>query len=78
MIFKKIYYVWFGGLKGNIENICINFWKEKFLEYEIVEWNEKNFDIEKEIKGNKFLEECYKRKFWVFIFDYIRIKVFYE
>lgn len=38
----------------------------------------KNFDIEKEIKGNKFLEECYKRKLWAFISDYTRIKVLYE
>lgn len=78
MITKKIHYVWFGGPKGNIENICINSWKEKLPEYEIVEWNEKNFDIEKEIKGNKFLEECYKRKLWAFISDYTRIKVLYE
>ena len=78
MIPKKIHYVWFGGPKGNIENICINSWKEKLPEYEIVEWNEKNFDIEKEIKGNKFLEECYKRKLWAFISDYTRIKVLYE
>lgn len=68
--------VWWS--KGNIENICINSWKEKLPEYEIVEWNEKNFDIEKEIKGNKFLEECYKRKLWAFISDYTRIKVLYE
>ncbi|MFN1807398.1 glycosyltransferase [Clostridioides difficile] len=73
-----MHYVWFGGPKGNIENICINSWKEKLPEYEIVEWNEKNFDIEKEIKGNKFLEECYKRKLWAFISDYTRIKVLYE
>ncbi|KPI49296.1 glycosyltransferase [Clostridioides difficile] len=78
MIPKKIHYVWFGGPKGNIENICINSWKEKLPEYEIVEWNEKNFDIDKEIKGNKFLEECYKRKLWAFISDYTRIKVLYE
>ncbi|HBG5344830.1 TPA: glycosyltransferase [Clostridioides difficile] len=78
MIPKKIHYVWFGGPKGNIENICINSWKEKLPEYEIVEWNEKNFDIEKEIRGNKFLEECYKRKLWAFISDYTRIRVLYE
>lgn len=78
MIPKKIHYVWIGGPKGNIENICINSWREKLPEYEIIEWNEKNFDIEKEIKGNKFLEECYKRKLWAFISDFIRVKVLYE
>lgn len=78
MIPKKIHYVWIGGPKGNLENICINSWKEKLPEYEIIEWNEKNFDIEKEIKGKKFLEECYKQKLWAFIADYIRLKVLYE
>ena len=78
MIPKKIHYVWIGGPKGNLENICINSWREKLPEYEIIEWNEKNFDIEKEIAGNKFFEECYKRKLWAFISDYIRIKVLYE
>jgi mannosyltransferase OCH1-like enzyme len=78
LIPKKIHYVWIGGPKGNIENICINSWREKLPEYEIIEWNEKNFDIEKEIKGNKFLEECYSRKLWAFISDFMRIKVLYE
>ena len=78
MIPKKIHYVWIGGAKGNLENICINIWKEKLPGYEIIEWNEKNFDIEKEIKGKKFLEECYKQKLWAFIADYIRLKVLYE
>ncbi|WP_300282802.1 glycosyltransferase [Peptacetobacter sp.] len=78
MIPKKIHYVWIGGPKGNLENICINSWKEKLPEYEIIEWNEKNFDIEKEIKGKKFLEECYKQKLWAFIADYIRLKVLYD
>ena len=78
MIPKKIHYVWIGGAKGNLENICINIWKEKLPSYEIIEWNEKNFDIEKEIKGKKFLEECYRQKLWAFIADYMRLKVLYE
>lgn len=78
MIPKKIHYVWIGGPKGNMENICINSWREKLPDYEIIEWNENNFDIENEIKGKKFLEECYKKKLWAFISDYIRIKVLYE
>jgi mannosyltransferase OCH1-like enzyme len=59
-------------------NICINSWREKLPDYEIIEWNENNFDIEKEIKGKKFLEKCYDKKLWAFISDYIRYKVIYE
>lgn len=78
MIPKKIHYVWIGGPKGNLENICINSWREKLPDYEIIEWNENNFDIEKEIKGKPFLEECYKKQLWAFISDYIRLKALYE
>lgn len=78
MIPKKIHYVWIGGPKGNIENICINSWREKMPDYEIVEWNEHNVDIEKAIKGKKFLEICYEKKLWAFISDYLRIKALYE
>lgn len=78
MIPKIIHYVWIGGPKGNVENICINSWREKLPDYEIMEWNENTMDIESEIKGIRFLEECYKRKIWAFISDYIRIKKLYE
>lgn len=78
MIPKKIHYVWIGGAKGTVENICINSWKEKLPDYEIIEWNEHNVDIEKVIKGKKFLEECYKKKLWAYISDYIRLKSLYE
>lgn len=78
MIPKKIHYVWIGGSKGNLENICINSWREKLPEFEIIEWNEHNFDIENEIEGKPFLQECYKKKLWAFISDYIRLKALYE
>lgn len=76
---KKIHYIWLGkGLKPNIMDICINSWKEKLPEYEIIEWNEENLDFYNEIEKNKFLKECYKRKLWAFLSDYFRIKVLYE
>ena len=30
---------------SKISNICISSWKEKLPEYEIIEWNEQNFDV---------------------------------
>ena len=78
MIEKKIHYVWFGGDKPEKVLKCIESWKNILPEYEIIEWNEKNFDIEKEMKENKFFRECYKRKLWAFVSDYVRVKVLYE
>lgn len=78
MIEKKIHYVWFGNKKPEKVLNCINSWKKILPEYEIIEWNEKSFDVEREIKKNKFFRECYKRKLWAFVSDYIRVKILYE
>lgn len=76
---KKIHYIWLGGApKPNIMDICINSWREKLLDYEIIEWNEKNLNFYEEIERNRFLKECYERKLWAFLSDYFRIKVLYE
>ena len=79
MIPKKIHYIWVGGKpKSNLTNICIRSWKEKLPDYEIIEWNENNLDIDKICKENKFFAECYKRKLWAFVADYLRLKILYE
>ena len=46
MIPKVIHYCWFGGnpLSPMAEE-CIASWREKMPDYEIVEWNESNFDF---------------------------------
>lgn len=46
MIPKKIHYCWFGGNPLPQDALmCIESWKKYFPDYEIIEWNEKNFDM---------------------------------
>lgn len=78
MIEKKIHYIWFGGNKQKEVLRCIESWRKNLPEYEIIEWNENNFDLETEMKECKFLRECYKRKLWAFLSDYVRLKVLYQ
>lgn len=79
MIPKKIHYIWLGGNpKDNLVNICIRSWKEKMPDYEIIEWNEQNLDIEQICRENKYFRECRKRKLWAFMADYLRLKILYE
>ena len=79
MIPKKIHYIWLGkNSYPNLMDICINSWREKLPEYEIIEWNEENLNFYEEIEKNRFLKECYNRKLWAFLSDYFRIKVLYE
>lgn len=79
MIPKKLHYIWLGNnSKPNLMDICINSWREKLPDYEIIEWNEGNLDFENEINNNTFLKECLDRKLWAFLSDYFRMKVLYE
>ena len=51
---KKIHYIWLGkGSKPNIMDICINSWREKLPNYEIIEWNEENLEFYNEIKKTR-------------------------
>lgn len=72
---KKIHYVWVGGNeKPKKIQKCMETWKKKYPEYEIMEWNENNFDI----NSNKYVEAAYKAKKWAFVSDYIRMYAIYN
>ena len=70
MIPKKIHYCWFGGnpLPDNAKK-CIESWKKYCPDYEIVEWNEQNFDI----NSNQYVKEAYESKKYAFVTDYVRL-----
>lgn len=53
---------------------CIESWKKQCPNYEIVEWNEENYDIHK----NKYMEEAYENKKWAFVSDYARLDIIYN
>ena len=56
MIPKKIHDCWFGGNeKSKLAKKCINSWKKYCPDYEIIEWNESNFDVTQ----NDYLKFCY-------------------
>ena len=75
MINKVIHYCWFGGNpKSDLINRCIESWKKYCPDYEIIEWNEKNFDID----SNKFVKEAYEARKWAYVSDYIRAYAIYN
>ncbi len=72
---KKIHYVWVGnGEKSDDIKRCMKTWKKQLSGYEIIEWNEKNFDIQK----SPFAKQAYEQKKWAYVSDYIRACVIYE
>lgn len=72
---KIIHYCWFGGkpLPKSAQK-CIKSWKKFCPNYEIIEWNESNFDVQ----CNAFCREMYDRGKWAFLTDYVRLKVVFE
>ena len=72
---KKIHYCWFGGnQKSDLILKCIDSWKKFMPDYEIIEWNESNFDI----NCNTYVKEAYNSKKWAFVSDYVRLWVIYN
>ena len=54
---KIIHYCWFGeGNKPELLKKCINSWQKYMPDYQIKEWNEKNFDV----KMNRYFIKCIK------------------
>lgn len=75
MIPKKIHYCWFGGNpKPKMAEKCIASWKKFCPDYEIIEWNEENFDVNR----NGYTRMCYEQKKYAFLSDYVRLLVVAE
>lgn len=72
---KIIHYCWFGGKeKPDIVIKCIHSWRVILPDYEIIEWNEKNFNT----NCNKYVSEAYESKKFAFVSDYVRVHALFE
>lgn len=72
---KKIHYCWFGRnpLPESAQK-CIASWRKYLPDYEIIEWNEDNFDV----NSIPYTAEAYEAKKYAFVSDYARFKILYE
>lgn len=75
MIPKVIHYCWFGkNILPEIALKCIDSWKRYCPDYEIIEWNESNYDVNK----HSYLKEAYDAKKWAFVSDCARLDIIYN
>ncbi|MCI6808711.1 MAG: glycosyl transferase [Spirochaetia bacterium] len=75
MIPKKIHYCWFGNNPlPEYSKKCIDSWKKNLPDYEIIEWNETNYDVHK----IPYIAQAYDKKKYAFVSDYVRFDVLYE
>ena len=75
MIPKTIHYCWFGGnpLPEDAHK-CIASWKKYCPDYEIMQWDESNYDVTK----SRYMKEAYAEKKWACVSDYARLDIIYE
>ena len=72
---KIIHYCWIGSAeKPQSVQYCIDSWKKYCPDYEIIEWNENNYDFTK----NQYMREAYEAKKWGFVPDYARLDIIYN
>jgi len=75
MIPKIIHYCWFGrGEMPKLMKKCIKSWKKFCPDWEIVLWNEDNFDVNSTI----WTKQAYEAKKYAFVSDFVRLKALYE
>lgn len=72
---KKIHYCWFGhNEKPELVLKCIESWKKYCPDYEIIEWNEDNIDV----NFCSYSKRAYEEKRWGYVPDPLRFKIIYE
>jgi Mannosyltransferase OCH1 and related enzymes len=68
----QIHYCWFGEKEMSAEDKSyIEGWKRICPEYEIICWNEQNYDVNK----SEYTKRMYKEKKWAFLSDYVRMDI---
>lgn len=75
LIPKTIHYCWFSG-KPIPEPLkkCMESWKKRCPDYEIVRWDEGNYDI----SWNRYMQQAHARQKWGFIPDVARLDILYR
>lgn len=72
---RVIHYCWFGrNPLPERYRLWMESWKKFCPDYEIVEWNEDNYDIH----ANPYMEEAYEAGKWGFVSDYAHLDIIYQ
>lgn len=75
LIPERIHYCWFSGnpIPERLQK-CIDSWKYFCPGYEIIRWDESNYDIHK----HPYMEQAYAHKKWGFVSDFARLDILYQ
>ena len=72
---RVFHYCWFGGNpKPELMERCIASWTRMMPDWDVVEWNDDNYDVGK----NTYMREAYEAGAWAFVSDYARLDIIRE
>jgi len=72
---KVLHYIWLGGGKFTDKmRQCMDTWKKVCPDYQVIEWNETNFDI----NANPWVKLAVEQKNWSLASDIMRAWILYE
>ena len=75
MIPKKIHYCWFSGKPiPDYLKRCMESWNRFCPDYEIIRWDESNYDI----TWNSYMQQAYEAEKWGFVPDIARLDILYR
>jgi len=75
LIPKKLHYFWFGGNELSPLHVkCIESWRKFCPDFEIIEWNEDNYDVYK----YPYMRGAYDAKIWSRVTNCARVDILYE
>jgi hypothetical protein len=75
MIEKIIHYCWFGNNPLPLQaKRCIASWGHYLHDYQIIRWDESNFDVE----SHPFTQKAYQAGRYAFVADYVRMHVLFK
>lgn len=70
-----IHSFWFSGEeKPDLYKKCMDSWYQYCPDFQIIEWNEKNYDMTK----NQYMREAFEHRKWAFVSDFARLDVLYR
>lgn len=72
---RRLHYMWLGKkpLSDHLKS-CIDSWKKYCPNYEIIEWNESNYDFSR----HPYMEQAYQSGAYGFVPDYARLDILYN
>lgn len=72
---KIIHYCWFGGREpSDFMKECMESWYKFCPDYEIIQWNESNFDVEQ----YTYTQQAAEKRKWSFVTDVARLDILYR